>query len=767
MTGRPATQTQAARTKAAKTREDNSPALHPDANLGAGPDASLDASLDRAIVDAIARGDLSDPFSILGPHPVGSGWQVRSFIPGADSATLQTADGPPRQMQRLDDRGVFAVHLDERPAPYSLLARNAAAEWRVVDPYQFGPLLGELDEYLISEGAHMRLWRTLGAQPRRHEGVDGASFAVWAPDAKRVSVIGDFNDWDGRRHPMRRRGATGVWEIFLPGLADGARYKFEIATGGDGLPMPKSDPVGFHSELRPGNCSILRSLDGHRWHDDEWLARRGDSQRTDKPISIYEVHLGSWRRHADGRWLSYRELAETLVPYVRDLGFTHIEVLPISEHPFDGSWGYQPVGLFAPTSRFGDIEDFRFFVEACHAAGIGLILDWVPAHFPIDPHGLVRFDGAALYEHADPREGFHPDWNTLIYNFGRREVQNFLIANALYWVKEHHVDALRVDAVASMLYRDYSRKDGEWIPNRHGGRENLEAIDFLRRMNATVYGADPSLMVIAEESTAWPGVSRPVHDGGLGFGFKWNMGWMHDTLEYMETDPLYRGQHHDKMSFGLNYAFSENFVLPLSHDEVVHGKGSMWGKMPGDAAAKTANLRAYYTFMWAHPGKKLLFMGSEWGQRSEWDADGQLDWAALNEAPHAGVQRLVRDLNTLYRATPALHARDCRADGFEWIDGAAAEANVYAWVRKGDENAAPIVAVFNLSGQAHGNWRLGVPRAGRWSEALNSDAAVYGGGNRGNMGGAATAAVASHGYDNSITITLPPLTGLYFIWESA
>jgi 1,4-alpha-glucan branching enzyme len=518
--------------------------------------------------------------------------------------------------------------------------------------------------------------------------------------------------------------------------------------------------------VRPDNCSILRAIDGHAWRDAVWMARRGERQRTNSPVSIYEVHLGSWRRRDDGAWLSYRELAETLVPYVRDMGFTHIECLPVSEHPFDGSWGYQPVGLFAPTSRFGDLEDFRGFVEACHAAGIGLILDWVPAHFPTDPHGLAKFDGTALYEHADPREGYHPDWNTLIYNFGRREVNNFLTANALYWFIEHHVDALRVDAVASMLYRDYSRKDGEWIPNRQGGRENLEAVDFLRRVNATVYGSDPSVMLIAEESTAWPGVSRPVHEGGLGFGYKWNMGWMHDTLEYMAIDPLYRAYHHGKLSFVLTYAFSENFMLPLSHDEVVHGKGSIWGKMPGDPATKLANLRVYYTFMWAHPGKKLLFMGSEWGQRTEWNADGSLDWGALDDSGHAGLQRLVKDLNNLYSGTPALHARDCRTDGFEWIDGAAEQASVYAWLRKGEDAAAPVIAVFNFSGVEHAGWRLGVPRAGRWKEIFNSNADVYGGSGRGNLGGVTSEPMSSHGQPDSIILTLPPLTGLYLLWEA-
>ena len=722
---------------------------------------------DPAALEAIATGEHGDPFSVLGTHTCRDGWAVRIFAPGADTAEIKQETGARQPMAQLHKAGVFGAVLMKQPGRYTIIARNKSAEWQFIDPYQFGPVLGEMDEYLISECVHQRLWRTLGARPMKHEGIDGVTFAVWAPNARRTSVIGDFNGWDGRRHPMRLRGATGVWELFIPDLAPGTRYKYEIA-GPDGeMPHPKSDPVGLQSEVRPENSSIVRSLDEYTWGDEQWMEERGARHENTAPISIYEVHLGSWRRRPDGTWLSYRELGETLVPYVKELGFTHIECLPISEHPLDGSWGYQPIGLYAPTSRFGQLDDFRSFVDACHAAGLGLIIDWVPAHFPTDAHGLSKFDGTALYEHADPREGYHPDWNTLIYNLGRPEVSNFLIANALYWTQEHHIDALRVDAVASMLYRDYSRKEGEWIANRDGGRENLESIDFLRNLNSTVNEKTPEAMMIAEESTAWPGVSRPVSEGGLGFGYKWNMGWMHDTLEYMAQDPMQRAQHHSKMSFGLSYAFSENFILSLSHDEVVHGKGSLYTKMPGDPTSKLANLRIYYAFMWAHPGKKLMFMGQEFGQPNEWNADTELDWDAQKVPGHAGLSRLVHDLNAVYRDLPALHDGDCTEDGFEWIDGSAEAANVYAWLRKGKDGTAPVLAVFNFSGAEHTGWRLGVPQPGLWREALNSDAEIYGGQGRGNMGGVASRPEPSHGHPHSITLTLPPLSGLYLTPETA
>ncbi|MHA1547822.1 MAG: 1,4-alpha-glucan branching protein GlgB, partial [Alphaproteobacteria bacterium] len=603
----------------------------------------------------IARGDLDDPFAVLGPHPGPDGadgrWSIRALIPGATSlSAIDAATGEVvADLEATGEAEVFAglVNAPGRPPRYRLAARNAEAEWEVEDPYQFAPVLGSVDEYLLNEGSHNRLWQALGAHVMTHEGTEGVHLAVWAPNARRVSVVGDFNYWDARRHAMRSLGSSGVWEIFIPGLGDGTIYKYELRAADDTVLPLKADPVGFGSEHAPQTASVVRDLRSHAWQDEAWMNQRGERQRHDQPISIYEVHLGSWRRRAeeDGRSLSYRELSEELVAYVADMGFTHIELLPITEHPFDGSWGYQPIGLFAPTIRHGTPSEFRDFVGACHAAGIGLILDWVPGHFPTDRHGLGRFDGTALYEHADPREGFHPDWNTLVYNYGRREVANYLIANALYWLQEHHLDALRVDAVASMLYRDYSRKEGEWIPNVHGGRENLEAIALLKRVNEVVYGEIPGIVTMAEESTAWPGVSQPTSAGGLGFGYKWNMGWMNDTLAYMAHDPVHRRYHHHQMTFGLQYAFSENFILPLSHDEVVHGKGSLLSRMPGEGGDKFANLRAYFGFMWGHPGKKLLFMGGEFAQGREWNHDASLDWHLLEVNWHAGVQRLVRDLN--------------------------------------------------------------------------------------------------------------------------
>ena len=573
-------------------------------------------------------------------------------------------------------------------------------------------------------------------------------------------MVGGFNIWDGRRHPMRRRGATGVWEIFIPGLQEGETYKYEIRGPGGALMPLKADPVGFGSEHPPANASVVRRIGG-AFHDGGWMEGRAAKHRLDAPISVYEVHLGSWRRAPGDRMLSYLELAEQLVDYAADMGFTHIECLPVSEYPFDGSWGYQPIGLFAPTIRHGTPSEFRAFVDAAHRKGLGVILDWVPGHFPTDAHGLGRFDGTPLYEHADPKEGFHQDWNTLIYNYGRVEVQNYLVSNALYWLEEYHIDGLRVDAVASMLYRDYSRREGEWVPNRDGGRENYEAIAMLRAMNVTAYGQCPGVMTVAEESTAFPGVSRPVDHGGLGFGFKWNMGWMNDTLSYMQRDPVHRKYHHHQMTFGLHYAWSENYILPISHDEVVHGKGSMLAKMPGEGEAKFANLRAYYGFMWGHPGKKLLFMGQEFAQGAEWNHDQSLDWHQLETPAHAGMQALVRDLNRLYRATPALHVNDCRPEGFEWIEANDAEGSTYAWVRKGNEGDPMVVVAVNMT-PVERSYRLGLPAGGHWAEVLNTDAAGYGGGNRGNMGGVTAEAAPWHGRGHSALVTLPPLSAVYF-----
>lgn len=634
--------------------------------------------------------------------------------------------------------------------------------------YPFGPTLSLDDAQRVSDGQHTHLWHVLGARVIEHEGTKGIAFTVWAPNAERVSVVGDFNDWDGRRHVMRRCGDTGVFEILVPELRAGERYKYAIiAPDGTTLPL-KADPVAMQTEAPPATASITRSDTQFVWTDQAWLVQRGARQRFDKPISIYEVHLASWRRaQSDANAIpSYRELAETLVPYVADLGFTHIEVLPIAEYPFGGSWGYQPTALFAPTARHGSPDDFRSFVDACHQAGLGLIIDWVPGHFPTDAHGLGRFDGTPLYEYADPREGFHQDWNTYIYDYGRPQVRNYLISNARYWLEDFHVDGLRVDAVASMLYRDYSRKDGEWIPNIHGGRENLEAIDFLKTLNTTAYGADNSIITVAEESTAWPSVSRPVHDGGLGFGFKWNMGWMHDTLQYMKLDPIHRKHHHNLMTFGMHYAFSENFVLALSHDEVVHGKGSLLSRMPGSENEKFANLRAYFAFMWAHPGKKLLFMGGEFGQYREWDHDRALDWNLLDDPRHAGLQRLIRDLNELYRSRPALHEQDHQPEGFQWLQGGAENESVLSWLRLDKEGRAPILCIFNFTPIERRAWRVGAPVGGSWRTLLNTHAVQYGG-----KGDHAPAVIESMRTDQdgqpfALNLTLPPLSALILAPET-
>ncbi|EPX87363.1 alpha-1,4-glucan:alpha-1,4-glucan 6-glycosyltransferase [Rubellimicrobium thermophilum DSM 16684] len=674
-------------------------------------------------------------------------------------------DGQEHPLPRLE--GPLFAGTIPPGRPYRLRGRGHGGQWEHEDAYRFGPVLTDFDEYLLGEGTHQRLWEALGAHRLVLDGVEGTHFAVWAPNARRVSVVGDFNAWDGRRHVMRRRGSTGVWEIFIPHALEGALYKYEIiGPHGQLLPL-KADPVGFGAQHPPETASVIRDIRGYGWTDGDWMAERAARQRRDAPIAIYEVHLGSWKRLWDqgGRPLSYREAAEDLIAYVRDMGFTHLEFMPLSEYPFDGSWGYQPVGLYAPTIRFGTPHELRDLINAAHRAGMGVLLDWVPGHFPTDAHGLARFDGTALYEHEDPREGFHQDWNTLIYNYGRREVANFLIANALYWLEEYHLDGLRVDAVASMLYRDYSRREGEWIPNIHGGRENLEAIDFLQRMNTLAYARHPGIMTVAEESTSFPGVSRPVDAGGLGFGYKWNMGWMNDTLRYMQHDPVHRKWHHNLMTFGLHYAFSENFILPISHDEVVHGKGSMIAKMPGSWWEKCANLRAYYGFMWGHPGKKLLFMGCEFGQRAEWNHRGQIDWDAPAHGPeHRGIQRLVRDLNTLYRATPALHVRDCEPEGFQWIEGGDADNSVFVWARFGLDHDAPCVVACNMT-PVERRMRVGLPRPGRWAEVLNTDAAIYGGGNRGNQGGVIAEEVSWMGQPRSAEMTLPPLSTLIFRHE--
>jgi 1,4-alpha-glucan branching enzyme len=664
---------------------------------------------------------------------------------------------------------VFCGEIPHR-APYQLRGTSASGEvWLNEDPYRFGPVIGEIDEYLLAEGTHQRVWKVLGAHVIEHEGVSGTHFAVWAPNARRVSLVCDYNSWDGRRSPMRLRGATGVWEIFIPGLGEGAAYKYEIIGAQGQLMALKADPVGFGAQHPPETASVVRDITGYGWDDDKWMNRRAALNAHDAPISIYEVHLGSWKRVAEdgNRPLSYKEAAVELVNYCTDMGFTHIEFLPLSEFPFDGSWGYQPIGLFAPTVRHGPPHEFRDLIDAAHQAGLGIILDWVPGHFPTDVHGLAQFDGTALYEHGDPREGFHQDWNTLIYNYGRNEVANFLISNALYWLEEYHVDGLRVDAVASMLYRDYSRDDGQWIPNKDGGRENYEAISMLQRTNAICYGQVPGIMTAAEESTSFPGVSKPVDSGGLGFGFKWNMGWMNDTLDYIERDPIHRRHHHHQMTFGIHYAFSENFILPISHDEVVHGKGSMITKMPGDEGEKFANLRAYYGFMWGHPGKKLLFMGTEIAQWSEWNHNDQVDWNAAQYHTHAGVQKLVSDLNKVYRETPALYEKDCEPGGFDWLESNDMDNSVFAWIRRGKPGSPEVVVVCNFTPIERSGYRVGLPAAGHWREAINTDAEIYGGQGRGNKGGVTAEKTDWHGQDYSAALTIPPLSTLIFVRDEA
>ena len=715
-------------------------------------------ALSDADARALATGTHPDPFAVLGRH----GGEVRVLAFGAKAVCAGGESLAPHPASG----DVFTGPAPD--AAYTIERDYGGTTHSEADAYAFGPVIGEMDEYLLGEGTHQRIWQVLGAHVMEHEGVEGTHFAVWAANARRVSVVGDFNVWDGRKHQMRRRGAIGVWETFLPGIGEHIVYKYEIvASNGDVLPL-KADPVGFGSQHPPENASIVRDIRGYGWDDAQWMAERAGRNSRTAPISIYEVHLGSWKRHADqgGRPLSYKEAAVDLVEYAADMGFTHIELLPISEHPFDGSWGYQPVGLFAPTVRHGPPHEFRDLVEAAHKKGLGVILDWVPGHFPTDAHGLAQFDGTALYEHADSREGFHQDWNTLIYNFGRTEVKNFLVSNALYWLEEYHVDGLRVDAVASMLYRDYSRKEGEWVPNKDGGRENYEAIAMIRDANTIVYGELPGVMTVAEESTSFPGVSQPVSEGGLGFGFKWNMGWMNDTLDYISKDPIYRKHHHHQMTFGIHYAFSENFVLPISHDEVVHGKGSMLDRMPGSRWEKFANLRAYYGFMWGHPGKKLLFMGNEFAQAGEWNQGAALDWVALGDPYHRGIQRLVRDLNTLYCAEPALHTLDCDPHGFQWIEANDADHSIYSWIRRSsgpdDPNA---VVVSNFTPVEHTGFQLGLPLKGRWREALNTDADIYGGAGRGNMGAITTNGPAAQGQAASATVTLPPLSTLIFVHE--
>ena len=729
--------------------------------------------------ELVVAGRHSDPHRVLGLHE----GVVRAFRPEATGMRLFPDGAEPVEMEMIHPGGLFEACMEGRPgegtdggavAAYELEAVYArdgsSSTFRFQDPYRLWPTLGETDLYLFGEGRHHRLWEVLGAHCRTHDGLEGVAFAVWAPNARAVRVVGDWNFWDGRVHPMRTLGSSGVWELFIPGVTAGQRYKFELVTADERLIL-KTDPMAFRMEEPPATASVVVGRSAHQWGDAGWLEERARTDLLHRPMAVYEMHLGSWR-HTDApdggrRPMTYRELAEELPAYLTDMGFTHVEFLPLAEHPFSGSWGYQVSGYYAPTSRFGGPDDFRALVDALHRAGIGVIMDWVPAHFPKDAFALARFDGTALYEHSDPRQGEHPDWGTLIFNFGRNEVRNFLLANALYWIEEFHVDGLRVDAVASILYLDYSRNAGEWVPNRFGGRENLEAVAFVKEVNETVFGLHPGATVIAEESTAWPGVSRPTYLGGLGFGFKWNMGWMHDTLEYFSHDPIHRRYHHGELTFGLIYAWSENFVLPLSHDEVVHGKGSLLNKMPGDRWQQLANLRTLYAWMWAHPGKQLLFMGAELAPEREWNAEGELDWWILEQwTAHRGVRDMLRELNRNYRELPALWEMDDTHEGFQWVDADDSDQSVISFLRlregaQGSFDGA-VLCVANLTPVPRYDYRIGLPSGGRWREVLNTDAEDWGGSGVGNLGGVDSEESPWHGRPFSASLTLPPLSVLWF-----
>ncbi len=735
----------------------------------------------NARINALLSARNADPFGLLGPHPEGSPqgrlWSIRAFQPSAvEAQIILQGHCNPIPMRRLRNQGFFEARLPApselapAPASYRLRFRNERGEaWETYDAYAFPYLLSEFDLYLMGEGRHYDTYEKLGAHVKTLEGVSGVHFAVWAPNALRVSVVGDFNGWDGRVHPMRSRGNSGVWEFFLPESGEGVIYKYEIVGPQNNILPLKADPYGFRAELRPNTGSVVARLDKHSWNDAEWLQQRSAKNWLEQPISVYEVHLGSWRRipEENNRWLSYRELADQLIPYVKGLGYTHIELLPIMEHPYDGSWGYQTIGYFAATSRYGSPSEFMEFVDRCHQAGLGVLLDWTPAHFPRDTHGLAQFDGTHLYEHSDPRQGSHPDWGTLVYNYGRNEVVNYLISNALFWVDKYHIDGLRVDAVASMLYLDYSRNHGEWIPNRYGGRENLDAIDFIKRLNEVVHLRFPGVLTIAEESTAWPGVSRPTYLGGLGFSFKWNMGWMNDTLTYFSKDSIYRRYEHNKLTFSLLYAFSENFVLPFSHDEVVHGKNSLLHKMPGDMWQQFANLRLLLAYQCAHPGKKLLFMGQEIAQRQEWSETRSVDWHLLQYDSHRGVQRLAGDLNRLLASEAALHQVDFDWQGFEWIDANDSDNSVYSFVRRGKNADDMLIVILNATPVVRYGYHIGVPRPGHYEEVLNTDAEGYGGTNVGNLGGMNAGEHAWQGRRYSLALTLPPLAAVFLKWRSA
>lgn len=713
---------------------------------------------------AVAEARLHDPFSYLGLQREGGSWILRVFLPHA-SQVWAHINGAWTSLQRTHPQGLFAWEGTEDVArPYRLRYEENGQSHDILDPYAFPPLISAQDLYLFNEGRLLQAYRMLGAHVTENLGVRGVRFAVWAPNAERVSVVGDFNHWDGRVHPMRVHGSSGVWELFLPGLAPGALYKFEIRNRHSGRILVKADPYACEFELRPGTAAKVSGARAYDWRDGRWMRSRAGRDWQHTPLNCYEVHLGSWRRHGDGNFLTYRQLADTLIPYVKEMGHTHVELMPICEHPLDRSWGYQTTGYFAVTSRYGTPEDFRAFVDACHSLGIGVILDWTPAHFPRDDFALAGFDGTALYEHKDPRRAEHPDWGTYIFNYGRNEVRSFLLSSAHFWLSEFHIDGLRVDAVASMLYLDYSRKKGQWLPNRYGGRENLEAIHFLRELNVMAHEEFPGALTIAEESTAWPMVSRPTYVGGLGFSMKWNMGWMNDTLVHMGKDPVYRRYHHNQLTFGQLYAYSENFVLPLSHDEVVHGKASLLDKMPGDPWQRFANVRLLFTYQMTHPGKKLNFMGNEFACGPEWQAEGALDWGLLDVHWHRAVQALCRDLNRLYRDLPALHELDFSSQGFSWIDCHDAEQSVLSYLRRARDGAS-VVVVLNLTPVPRHGYRIGVPQVGYYREVLNSDSIYYGGSNVGNGGGLAAEEQPWMGYQYSLALTLPPLAGIILCHE--
>ena len=746
--------------------------------------ASMDAStsdasmFDRDSFTRLVSGRLDNPHSFLGARRIGnkdnSKTLVTTFLPKAEKVWLGNSNGSQfLEMQQVHSDGLFQHicgdgFLESDQERYTIRYVQGEQVMTVHDPYSFEPFMSDLDLFLFGEGNHSKIYERLGAHIREVDGVTGVNFAVWAPNAQGISIVGNFNDWDGRQHPMRKLVPSGVWELFVPGLKVGETYKFRM-TDVNGTQIDKADPYGFYTELPPRTASVVTDLDSYTWNDSEWLKKRRETDMLTQPISVYEVHLGSWRQDEsrENGWMNYRELAHQLVDYCQEMGYTHIELMPISEHPFTGSWGYQTVGYFAVTSRYGNEQDFMYFVDYCHQNGIGVLVDWVPAHFPKDGHGLANFDGTALYEHSDPRQGYHPDWDTLIFNYSRNEVKNFLISNAMFWLDKYHIDGLRVDAVASMLYLDYSRKEGEWIPNKYGGRENLGAIEFLKEMNEKVHHDFPGVMTIAEESTSWGGVSRPTYCGGLGFSLKWNMGWMNDTLRYMRHDSIHRKYHHDELTFSLIYAFTENFMLPFSHDEVVHGKGSLLDQMPGDLWQKFANLRLLYAYLWTHPGKKLTFMGNEWGQWNEWNCNAELQWDLLQWDSHQGLKKLVGDLNRLYQDEPALHEVDFHADGFEWIDCMSHESSTIAFMRRAKNKDDFVIVCCNFTPVVHQNFQLGVPVPGKYREILNSDSQYYHGSNVGNGMAVAAESKPAHGRDYSINITVPPLACCVFKIESA